>query len=240
VEQLHPVKKSEALEIGSNYHSKIEQLYKDEYFDSDFSKDSAMACAYEKYIYPKFEMRNVEKWVSKEVLPNNMLIGIVDGIAEDGSLVEHKTTGLNSIDEFLYNLEWDEQILAYMYMTGQHEMYYTVCRKPTIRQKKDESDEEFFYRMCQWYDTDTDNKIRVEKIKRTDKQIKEFVENAIIYIDDIGFAQSEGNSNIYYRNTCHCNHYGRCEYAPICLNYNPDVPYADFVKKEREADKLIF
>ena len=43
-----------------------------------------------------------------------------------------------------------------MLLTGMRKVWYTVCRKPTIRQKKNETDEEFFGRMVAWYDEDTE------------------------------------------------------------------------------------
>ena len=145
IEGLEPVEKATALETGSNYHSKLEELYETGDIDiSDFSKESAMAMAYKKYIYPEFTVSRVEDWFRKELDSDTDLIGRVDGMAEDGYIVEHKTTGSDITESYEYDLQWDEQVLAYMWLTGSRKIHYTICRKPTIRQKKNESDEDFF------------------------------------------------------------------------------------------------
>lgn len=235
VEDLEPVEKSEALEIGTNYHELLEKLYKDgDLLDTeeDNSKELAMAVAYWKYIYPKFKVTAVEEWKSKNC-GSHMMIGRVDGIAEDGSLVEHKTTSMN-IEEYAYNLQWDEQMLVYMWLTGTNHIFYTICRKPTIRQKKDESDEEFFQRMVEWYDTDTNEKIRVVYFERSQKEINECMDGLVTTMNDICNLNGEDES-AWYKNTCYCNYWGRrCEYANICLDYDPNKEYVEFVKGERK------
>lgn len=236
VEDLEPVQKPEALETGTNYHELLEWLYKHGDLDGveeDNSKELAMACAYWKHIYPKFTVTAVEEWKSKSCGTHTM-IGKVDGIAEDGSLVEHKTTSID-LDEYEYNLQWDEQMLVYMWLTGTTSIWYTMVRKPTIRQKKDESDEEFFQRMVEWYDEDTDRKIRVVKLERTEEQIKDCVRELEWTMDDIE-ALGEVDINRWSKNTCYCNHWGRrCEYSNVCLNYDPNETYVEFVKGVRNG-----
>lgn len=229
IEGLEPVEKAEALQTGLSYHEKIEQLYAEGVFDADdLSKESAMACAYQKYIYPEFKCKRPEEWVEYKLMTGDILIGRVDGIAEDDKLVEHKTTSAEITEEYEYNLQWDEQLLAYMLMTGAREIWYTVCRKPTIRQKKGETDQEFFDRMVEWYDQDTDTKIRLLRISRTDEDVEQFldaVEKMAVEMRD---------TDHYYRNTSYCKHWGRmCEYAPICLHYDPAQEYVEFQKVER-------
>ena len=233
IEKLEPVKKADVLVTGSNYHEKLEQIYKDGYCTvDDYSVESAMALAYEKYIFPKFKVKTVEEWFEyKFGKYNHILIGRVDGIAEDGILVEHKTTSATNLEEYEYNLQWDEQILAYMLGNKINKMWYTIIKKPTIRQKKDETDEEFFDRMCKWYDEDTNSKIRVVLVERSDEQLKEF-ENHLETLADM-MENAEIDQKYLYRNPLHCNCWGRrCEYSSICLNYNPDEQYVDFIKTE--------
>lgn len=234
VEELEPVKKSEALQTGTNYHELIEWLYTHGDLldvEEDNSKELAMAVAYWKYIYPKFKVTAVEEWKSK-LCGTHMMVGRIDAIAEDGSLVEHKTTSM-SLDEFEYDLQWDEQMLVYMWLTNTTSIWYTMIRKPTIRQKKNESDEEFFKRMVEWYDEDTDNRIRVVKLERTQKEINECMDGLVTTMNDICNLEGE-EGGAWYRNTCYCNYWGRrCEYANICLNYDPKENYVEFTKGER-------
>ena len=240
IEGLRPAVKAEALETGSNYHKLLEALNNEEdiiYGDGyagDHSKEMAMARAYMKYIYPKFHVVEAEKWLEQDLGDGNKLVGIADAIAEDGNIVEHKSTGSEITEQYEYNLLWDEQILAYMLMTGSRKVWYTVCRKPTIRQKQNESDEEFFYRMLDWYDTDTDSKIRLLQIERTDDEVEQFRDELMLMADDMIHAGH------FYRNTCHCNMYGRrCEYSSICMHYDPNQQYIEFVKEDEpyESEK---
>ena len=228
LEHLEPTTYAEALEVGRNYHEMIDLYNKGEEVATSFSKESAMFEAYKKYIAPNFNVRLSEEYLEYPIDAENTLVGIADGITDDGYLVEHKTTGGDITEQYEYNLQWDEQILAYMLMTGMRKMWYTVCRKPTIRQKQNESDEEFFSRMVEWYDDDTESKIRVIEIERTDEEVEKFKFELMAMVDEMSRADRYG---CYYRNTCHCNLYGRrCEYSSVCLNYDPSLEYIEFVK----------
>lgn len=236
IEGLEPVEKPTALEVGTNYHELLEFLNKggdlagNPDYAGIYTKELAMARAYEKFIQPHFKCEAVEKWVEHTFTDGSKMIGRVDGIATDGCLVEHKSCGSDIGEAYEYNLLWDEQILAYMLMTGTRKVHYTVCRKPTIRQKQNETDEEFFYRMLDWYETDTDSKIRLFDVERTDEEVEAF-RKELEEIKDI-ISEAEVNKR-FYRNTCHCNAWGRrCEYSSICLNYDPSQEYIEFTKAE--------
>ena len=227
-EGLVPEHESDALQIGKSYHAKIEQLYNEQDFDaSDLSKESAMATAYKQFIYPQCSTVLPEIWFDVPIGHGDNFVGRIDGWTSDKTLVEHKTTSSEIADAYEYRLLWDDQIPAYMFATGAREVIYTVCRKPTIRQKQGESDEEFFQRMCDWYSTDTDTKIRTLDLYRTDDEVQTFAKHLTRMVDEIK------NTTYFYRNASHCMTYGRqCEYAPICLNYDPEQQYIGFVKKE--------
>ena len=233
-EGLLPVNTSEALVTGKAYHQLLEELeggvsLADKYPDV-FTKEMAMARAYEKYIFPKFKVVAAEKELEKNI-GSHVLHGFVDGLSDDGYIVEHKTTSrdISEYGEYEYSLLWDEQVLAYMSLSGLYKVHYTVCKKPTIRIKKDESEEEFFKRMLEWYDVDTDQKIRVFTVERTPEEVEQFESDFEQICDAI-----EGNK-FFYRNTCHCSAYGRrCEYSSVCLHYDPNQEYIEFYRKENE------
>ena len=188
-----------------------------------------MASAYRKYIYPRFKVVEAEKWLERELPTGDVLVGIADGIADDGHIVEHKTTSADITVEYEYNLQWDEQILAYMWLTGMRKVWYTVCRKPTIRLKKDETEQDFFYRMLEWYETDTDSKIKLLEIERTDEEVEQFADELLSIVEEMN------RTHHFYKNTCHCFKWGRrCEYASICLNYDPDQQYIEFTRREED------
>ncbi len=231
-EHLEVAEKAESLVTGLSYHSKIEDLYAGKLDTSDLSKESAMAKAYEKYIYPKFKVISTEDWIVKEFGNGYSLIGRTDGIA-DGAIVEHKTTSDTNLEEYEYGLQWDEQILAYMFATGMRTMWYTVCRKPNIRQKTNETDEEFFERCVKWFDEDTDTKIKLIKVVRTDEEVEKFRKHAARMAVEIANVEEDD----IYNNTAYCMKWGRrCEYAGICLNYVPNEVYAGYIKDERSID----
>ena len=231
IEGLRPVQKAEALEIGSNYHKLLEKLNKGEDIVWEFTKEMAMARAYQNIIYPKFKVVEVEKPLSYDLGDGNKLVGIADGIAADGHIVEHKTYGgTDSMEQYEFNLQWDEQILAYMLMTGMRKVWYTVCRKPTIRQKKDETDEQFFYRMLDWYEENPTERMRLFEIERMDAEVEEYRQNLLCMSAEISGAQN------FYKNTCNCNMYGRrCEYSSVCLHYDPNAQYVEFTKENTEV-----
>lgn len=231
---LVPVQKAEVLETGLRYHAKLEELYKTGDFAADFSKESAMATAYKKYIYPRFRVEAVEDWLEMPLECGNTLVGRVDGMADNGWIVEHKTTGQEIGPEYEYNLFWDEQILAYMALTGSRNIYYTVCRKPTIRLKRGESEEEFFNRMVAWYEEDTEKKITLMEIHRPDEEVENFRSDLDFVVRLMDLAVRVGPRRMY-RNTAYCHCWGRrCEYSSICLNYDPNQEYLEFEKKEVE------
>lgn len=224
-----PIRTAEPLEIGRTYHGKIEALYTTGILDiSDMSKESAMAEAYRKYIYPDVKVKAVEQWFAMK-LGEHIIRGKVDGIADDGSLIEHKTTSSSSIEEYEFNLQWDEQILCYMLAENTRHMHYTVIKKPTIRLRKGESDEEFFRRMLEWYDIDTENKIRVLDIWRTDDEVHDFETELIEICSEMEEAEAKGR---LYRNPAYCHYWNRmCEYAPICMSYDPNNKYVGFERR---------
>ena len=240
VEGLEYTQPIDVLEQGKSYHSIIEDLNKTGFLifnDNVDPKIRAMAEAYRHYIYPQFKCKAVEEWFEFPLGAEHTLVGRFDAVAEDGCVVEHKTTSADIDDEYIYNLQWDEQIPNYMLASGKNEMYYTVCKKPTIRQKQNETDEEFLARCITWYDEDTEHKIRVIKVTRSEKEIEEHRLNlrSICYEMTRDEFIGKNVSRQFYRNPSHCTCYGRrCEFAPICLDYDPKLEYVEFRRKENE------
>ena len=227
-EGLRPIQTAEALELGKSYHELLEGLEKgEELADGVYDKAHAMARAYEKYILPRFKVVAAEQELEKQI-GDHILHGFVDGLSDDGHIVEHKTTSMDIAEggEYEYNLLWDEQVLAYMSLSGLRKVHYTVIKKPTIRLKKDESEEEFYQRMVEWYDTDTDQKIRVFTVERTDEEVEQWERDFVAIADEM-------TRGVIYKNTCHCVQYGRrCEYASVCLHYDPELQYIEFERSE--------
>ena len=229
---VYPLQKAEALETGSNYHDLLEEFQETQCLPELNSKEAAMVWAFSKYIYPKLPFFKAEVPFEKQLRFNNTIIGRYDGLA-DGAIIEHKTTSAASIDEYEVDLERDEQISLYMLTAGVNKAFYTVVKKPTIRQKQSETVEEFADRCFHWYDEDTNEKIRVFIVTRTDKELQEYKKQLIKMFAEVRAAERTGN---FYRNTCNCNMWGRkCEYAPICMSYDPNTEYAGFERRDVNA-----
>ena len=81
--------------------------------------------------------------------------------------------------------------------------------------------------MVTWYDEDTESKIRVFEVSRTDEEVEQYARE----LHEI--AEEMQTTHNLYRNPCHCNHWGRrCEYSPICLNYDPTEEYVGFRRND--------
>lgn len=229
---VKPVETADALKTGLTYHGFIERYYETGELPQIVDRETAMVNAFVKYISPDLPKYEPEVKISKSVGYGNVLEGRLDGFisCDNPVIVEHKTTSL-STDEYIYNLQWDEQTKAYCLATGARTVLYTICRKPTIRQKQSETEADFGERCFEWYDEDTESKIKVIRLTFTDDEINQ-------YKKELRKMFKEVKSGHFYRNTCNCMAWGRkCEYAPICLEYDPTQEYVGFIKRgEDNAD----
>jgi len=228
IENVYPLSSPEVLERGKSYHEKIEALLKGESFDLDDPKTDAMAMAFEKYVMPKIgKVEAVEEWFEKPV-GTSTIIGRCDGRLADGRLIEHKTTSSALDEQYIAGLQNDEQILTYMWAYGVNNILYTVCRTPTIRLCKNETEEEFRQRCLDWYSEDTEQKIGTINVYRSPEEVAEFAKDLEKMVAEIGWCTN------YYRVPSHCMKWGRpCEYASICRNYDPQMEYVGFERRER-------
>lgn len=227
VENVQSTEKIEALERGTSYHEKVEQLLQGKDFEHDDPKTSAMATAFQKYILPQLSPIAQEDWFEYYTDFGDKFVGRIDALNADGAIIEHKTTSGEIDEEYWYTRDMDEQLMTYMYAYKTRKAYYTVCRAPTIRQKKGETEEEFYDRCVEWYDEDTDSKIAMREVYHTDKEIEDFIVEQALTIKEMN------NCDLFYRNQSYCTKWGRmCEYAPICQHYDPNQEYVGFVKGE--------
>lgn len=230
IEGQKPVASSEALNIGSNYHANLENILN----GVDFNHSGIagkMAEAFEKYV----------DWHSWKAVPEQefkirlargiYLKGKIDAITDNGVPVEHKTTGNSGLEKYIDHLAYDDQIALYMLRLGQRRAIYTVIQKPTIRLKKDETDEQYLERVGQWYDENPENKILTLNVVRTDGELEE-KRQEVIYL-----ARQINKTKLFWRNPNSCA-ITSCPYASICLNYEPDIQLVGFVKKERRNEEL--
>ena len=241
---LEPVQQADTLKRGTSYHSLVEQLLNGAdwniYANPDFFDDPkpfAMATAFQKYVLPKISAAATEEWFNYKTPSGHTVVGRIDGRTPTGQIIEHKTTSGLVDGAYLQRLDFDEQIPTYMIAYDTNEIWYTVCATPTIRQKKNELVEEFFLRCVDWYAEDTDSKITCVKLNRSPEQLQEFLKE-----QDAILTEME-NCKLFYRNPSHCMKWGRmCEFAPVCMNYDPNEEYIQFKRRVRydtETGKAI-
>ena len=218
---------SQAIETGLGYHAKIEHLFQTgEVLMDENPKTSAMAQAFANHILPELHPVAQEEWFEYGS-GSNAVLGRIDARNEDGAIIEHKTTSGDIDEMYWYTRYTDEQLMTYMLAYGTNKAYYTVCKTPSIRQKQNETEEQFFKRCVEWYDEDTESKIAMRLIEIPEEQLREFEYMQKATIEEMK------NCKLFYRNTGYCNKWNKlCEYAPICQQYDPEQNYVGFEKKE--------
>ncbi len=227
IEMLKPLQKAEALEIGSSYHDKLEQLIKTGSFERTNDKTDAMALAFQNFIYPQIDIVEAEKEFKIKLAHGIYLKGKIDGIQSNGIPVEHKTAGVPPDDDYIYKLNWDEQVAIYMLALDTDKLTYTVCQKPTIRQKSSETAEEYTQRCMEWYD---ETKIRMFTVVRTKAELAEKKQELVTLAKEIRSCKH------FYCNPSNCK-IMRCSFASICLNYDPEF-LIGYEKKARKDEEL--
>ena len=227
---LEPVEKPEALSRGLSYHEAVERILRhetDEGLELE-PKVRAMAKRFAKSFHLTVDA--VEQWFEYNTQSGHTVIGRVDAtVAHAHTVVEHKTTGSSIDGAYFQRLEFDEQIPTYMLGMNVNDVVYTVCQTPTIRQKKNETDEEFEERCIAWFDEPSADgkKFAIETIHKTPEQLELFAAGQDAVINEMA------NCRLFYRNPSHCMKWGRlCEYASICMHYDPNMEYIEFKRRE--------
>ena len=226
-ECLKPRQEAEALEIGKSYHACISSNE-----GSSDPKINAMYQAYKKYI--DCDILEHEKEFSLHLGYGVYYHGKVDGMCEDGSIVEHKTAGIID-DKYFFRLQADIQISLYMLANNTNKCLYTVVQKPTIRLKQNEEEEAFADRLIHWYDDAVLNEKKV--FRKTEIRTKSHLEEAKKEFLQIG--REIRSNKIYPRNIMHCSIVG-CPYQPLCLDYDPVLADDLYYKKDRINEELEF
>ncbi len=206
---LSPVTESPALSLGSEYHSKIALILKSQSYDHT-GLSGCMAEAFEKYIpFHDWGQVETEKYFHERLSRGIYLTGYMDGVLKDGTPIEHKTTGVSSIDSYINHLAYDDQISLYLLVAGKQLAYYTIIQKPRIKQKINESEEDYFKRLREWF---TAEQVMCINVTRTQSELYKFQEELIYLSKQIKRART------FWRNPSACS-LMPCAYAPICLNY---------------------
>ena len=153
------------------------------------------------------------------------LEGVFDGVfdASQGpcfelALLEIKTTSrLDSA--YLERLDLDWQVSSYlaaasvMYQARVRKMVYRIVRKPSIRQRKNETLEEYTNRLISDYEDRPEFYFEQVIVERTDRQIERWWYEAWELHERILRIE---NGGMTIRNASHCLDFGRCDYFNLC------------------------
>jgi len=158
------------------------------------------------------------------------LVGTADGVVErdpwEGfELQENKLVGQISPQK-VQRLPLDRQVALYRYgiwrATGRkvETVRYRWTKKPSIRQKQNESVDEFCARVRQDYVDRPDFYLHEEEpvFATTGDLLR--IEAELWQLAEMVRASERGR--IYVRNTSHCSDFGGCEFIPICTG-DPDA-----------------
>jgi len=168
------------------------------------------------------------------------LAGKVDGLLKDRGgkywLVEFKTAG--TIDKsYIDKLMLDAQMTAYIYglqrqldikISG---VIYRVLRKPSIRQTKKETLEQFLNRLVEDYKSRPEFYFVQEQLYRTQEDLDEFEQELWDITQDLLKCRKD---NLWYKNTSRCKDWGKCQYIPLCAKYEDAEEL--FIQKEVNSE----
>ena len=156
-----------------------------------------------------------------------LLSGKVDGLLQENGkhwLVEYKTAG--AVDKsYVEKLMLDQQLTTYIYGLQRQEgikisgVIYRILRKPSIRQTKKETLEQYIERLFQDYKDRPEFYFYEEKLYRSQEDLDEFEHELWDITQDLLKCRKDG---LWYKNTSRCKDWGRCEYIPLCAK-QPDA-----------------
>jgi hypothetical protein len=161
------------------------------------------------------------------------LEGYADGLTEDWKLIEDKFVGqLQAVA--IKRLKLDRQLALECYgiwrATG-HEIIdvsYRFTRKPSIKQRKAETIEQFAERVEADYQERPEFYLVEESITRSATDLVRIEAELWQWAQQ---RRDASRARIYPRNSSHCHDYGGCPFLPLCVG-DPDAPSL-FKEKER-------
>lgn len=252
VERIRPIKQSDALRFGSLFHSVFERLdlgvewpnvvaWVRNAAVSEVETQQVLRLAAEHHRYhdgDDYEVIESEGvWQSDigEVACTGKRDRVV--ILPDGrkAVQEYKTAGEDISPGSLYwrRLRMDIQVSMYLISSGADTIIYDVTRKPTIRQKQNETVAEYGERLTADIRARPDYYFQRHEIAR-------IREDTVAAVEDIAAVDRLVSLGQYPRNTASCTRFGECPYFSACsVNARPtDGVPAGFERLETAHPEL--
>lgn len=152
-------------------------------------------------------------------------------------LGEWKTASVVNRD-YMQRLEIDFQVSAYLWAATRHygrpvnKVIYRIVKKPTIRQRKDESVFEYVERLFEDYEERPDHYLFSEVVTRTPEQLEDWHKQA--WAIHKRMLEIKGRRIPAIRNTQSCISRGRCPYFDLCTGEITEDAFRKLDTKHRE------
>jgi len=170
--------------------------------------------------------------------------GKADGIYEGNNVggnwwtvIEEKTTARSPGESDILKLDLDQQVMNEVACLQRARgilvdyVKYRYLLKPFIKQRKDESVEQYCTRIKQDYKDRPEFYFREEKLLIDQKQVREWERDLWHITQVLNFCY---RNNHWYKNTSRCAEWGGCIYLPLCRGEDAERLY----KKEPVNQEL--
>lgn len=164
------------------------------------------------------------------------LEGYADGLTEDWKLIEDKFVGqIQAVA--IKRLKLDRQLALECYgiwrATGHEitDVSYRFTRKPSIKQRKGETVEQFAERVEADYEERPEFYLVEERIERSADDLVRIEAELWQWAAQ---RRDASRARIYPRNSSHCLDYGGCPYIPLCTG-DPDAVH--LYREKRKSDR---
>lgn len=157
------------------------------------------------------------------------------------TLFEHKTVA-SIAPGYLARLPLDTQILGYKWLADKlitgikvRRLVYNVMRKSALRQRKNETREEFLVRVRDDYTENPDSYFYREILSPKAEDVKRFHAELVALTAEIGRCMDTG---FFYQNTLFCDFMGTCPFLPLCVNGEDETQLMHYRWKDRVHEEL--
>lgn len=148
------------------------------------------------------------------------LLGRVDAVTEDfTTMIEDKLVGQIPRASLAARLRLDRQVSIGAYLiwrttgTQVREVRYRMTLKPGIRQRKDETFDQYLARIATEYEQRPDHYLVEEIATREPEDFLRLEQELWTWVEQIREARRTG---VWPRNTAACHDYGGCAFLPLC------------------------
>ena len=216
------VQDTEQLQMGKIFHSILEG----EPIDYGLDRKTQLSIeASADYIRNRYVIQSIgstiaevsDNTITEYQLENDGFTGFIDLVVQDDdgdTLIDYKYVASLDYAEG-YKIGDQTKLYPYLYtnQTGRpvKQMVFLCVVKPTIRLRREETEEEYFERIQEWYGDFT---CRVKEVVINREELDELAQELA---DDLLYIRHMIDNAMFYRNNGSCNKYGQnCQFYPIC------------------------